>query len=308
MEQIHRTTTAGDARCAQPTMRGDARHHDPERATRARLVPTKTALLVVAATATLGLAACASSSPSPDASPTAASPTATAAPQWSYTGNTGPARWGDLSPDWATCGSGQAQSPIDLVTSAVSPGTAAPVQPQFTATDFAVENNGHTIEPVPATKDSRVVVDGVQYTFQQTHFHAPSEHTLNGQAFPMEMHLVSTNDQGNIAVIGLFIAAGAENTTLKEIFDNLPSAETTTATEYETGTPVNLGEVIPTAGQVFRYGGSLTTPPCSEGVQWTVYETPITLSAAQIAAFTSIYDADARPVQPLNGRTVSVYP
>ncbi|MCL2316757.1 MAG: carbonic anhydrase family protein [Actinomycetia bacterium] len=226
------------------------------------------------------------------------------APSWSYTGDTGPAHWGDLDPAWSAAKDGKKQSPVDIVTAQAQAGTGHPASLSFAAVAFGVENNGHTVEIVPESKEATITLDGATYVFQQAHFHAPSEHTVNGTSYPVEMHLVNQDAQGHIAVLGVFLTEGATNTALDEVFAHMPAAVTTTATEYKTS-PIDLTAVVP-SGPVYRYEGSLTTPPCTEGVQWSVYATPIEASAAQIAAFTAIYSANARPVQPLNDRTVQV--
>jgi len=265
-------------------------------------------------TTSMALAALAGCATTPSPAP----PSAAAAAHWSYSGDTSPDHWGQLDPAWAACSTGQSQSPINIVTSSAAPGSGSPAELHFTATDYTIENNGHTIEIVPADASQYIMLDGTKYVFQQAHFHAPSEHTVDGQSFAMEMHLVSKTDAGAIAVIGLLITPGSENQTLKEIFANLPASQDSTqadddqgtptesAQDYETHTAIDLSTLIPAGSAVFRYDGSLTTPPCSEGVKWSVEETPIQLSAAQIGAFTAIYNGNARPVQPLNGRAVSL--
>jgi len=225
--------------------------------------------------------------------------------QWSYSSNTGPDHWGDLNPDWAVAATGKAQSPINIIADSDSPRSRSIAELHFTATDFVIGNTGHTVEIVPATTGNHVVLDGMKYTFRQAHFHAPSEHRLNGRSFVMEMHLIGKDDAGHIAVIGLVITLGAENATLRKVFAQIPTTPTDPADKYEM-TKIDLSNLIPANSRTFRYAGSLTTPPCTEGVTWLVYETPIQLSAAQIKAFTGAYSMNARPVQALNGRTISV--
>lgn len=245
-------------------------------------------------------------SPSP-AEPSTAEPTAAEPPHWTYAGETGPEHWADLSPDWAIARDGKEQSPINIESAsakAASEGAAAEVH--YVDTEFKIENNGHTIELVPATKDNYITIDGAKYTLAQAHFHAPSEHQIDGKAFDMEIHMVNKDDAGNIAVIGLVIKAGAENAALKEAFDAIATVSAAD-TESELAGKINLGSLIPADSKVFRYSGSLTTPPCSEGVKWSVYQNPIELSQDQIDAFKAVYNGNARPVQPLNEREVTLY-
>lgn len=225
--------------------------------------------------------------------------------EWSYSGAAGPEHWAELDPAWALAAAGRAQSPIDIATAAAAKWPGPVAECHFAATGFTVENNGCTVRIVPTSADGFVVLDGAKYVFQQAHFHAPSEHKLDGRSFPMEMHLVSADDAGGVAAIGLFIAPGAVNEPLREIFDHV-AALTTPGLGYQTVEPVDLSGLIPTGSRVFRYDGSLTTPPCTEGVKWVVYEKPIELSASQIGAFSSVYDGNARPVQPPNGRIVKI--
>ena len=144
-------------------------------------------------------------------------------------------------------------------------------------------------------------LDGEQYDLKQFHFHAPSEHTVDGQPAAIELHLVHETAGGQKAVVGVLINEGAANTAFQPVWDHLPAAE---GAEQEYDVQVNAADLLPVDQTTFRYAGSLTTPPCSEGVSWFLMIRPIELSAEQIAAFTAIYDGNNRPVQPLDGRTV----
>ena len=222
-------------------------------------------------------------------------------PSWSYEGDTGPDRWGELSEDWAVCGEGQAQSPIDLDSALVMEDVN---EYGFTnaGTVVNIYNNGHTIL-YGVDAGNTVAIDGVDYELLQFHFHAGSEHTVDTVGYPMEVHFVHSDVDGNLAVLGVFIEEGAENPTLAgALWDSIP------AEVYETVDDATVTcdpyELIP-GGVVWKYDGSLTTPPCSEGVNWNVFMTPITMSAAQMDAFTALYANNYRPVQPLNDRTVT---
>ena len=145
-----------------------------------------------------------------------------------------------------------------------------------------------------------MTVSGRAHQLVQYHFHAPSEHTVNGLQFPMEMHLVHTNAEGQLAVIGVLIIEGPHNAAFDPIWANLPA--TKDVEHHLEHIKVDVDALLPSASTAYRYEGSLTMPPCSEGVKWFVMTTPIALSQVQIAAFTTLFHGNNRPVQPLNGR------
>ena len=223
--------------------------------------------------------------------------------QWSYQGSTGPEHWYALSPEYGIAKDGKAQSPIDIVTADLT-ADAAVGKPVITYGKalFELENNGHTIEAIPVAADGQgnsIALDGKTYVLQQFHFHAPSEHLFDGTSFAIELHLVHKSSQNDMAVIGVMITEGARNETLMEVFDNLPSDESLRP-EVE----VNLDGLFPDGWEAYRYDGSLTTPPCTEGVKWTVRALPITMSRSQIDAFRVLYDGNRRHVQNRYGRQV----
>ncbi len=228
---------------------------------------------------------------------------------WGYEGAAGPASWGKLRPEFATCSSGRSQSPIDI--GKTSPASLPAVRSAFGPAELRIAhtehvadsvNNGHTIE-VRYTPGETLVVGGTSYELAQYHFHAPSEHTVNGKHSPMEMHLVHKSAAGGLAVVGVLIEEGKANAAFEPVWSNLPKAAG--AESHLEHVKVNVDDLLPKARTAYRYDGSLTTPPCSEGVKWLVMTTPIQLSAAQIAAFTSIVEPNNRPVQPLNDRVVA---
>ena len=221
--------------------------------------------------------------------------------EWGYGVENGPAVWGQLSPEYALCTEGTHQSPIDLVnpTSAALPAIAFNYQPAA----LHIRNNGHTIE-VAFPKGNWIEVDSTRYELLQFHFHAPSEHTVAGQPFAMEMHLVHQSKDGTLAVIGVLIERGSEHAAFNPLWAHLPG--TPGAEQHIEQVSVDAGDLLPSARSSYRYDGSLTTPPCSEGVKWFVLTTPIELSEAQIASFTAIVHGNNRPVQPLNGRQLLV--
>ena len=248
--------------------------------------------------------------PAPPAAPTKPSAAPAAGdPAWHYEGAEGPARWGALSPKFAACGEGKAQSPIDIATPAAG-STAAPLRIQFPPAELKIAhhthvadgiNNGHTVQINYAGADT-LTIGSDAYALAQYHFHNQSEHTVKGKHFPMEMHLVHKSAAGKLAVVGVLIEEGAHNKAFDPIWSNL-AKEKGVETHYP-AVKVDVDALLPASRSSYRYDGSLTTPPCSEGVKWIVMTTPIQLSADQIRAFTQLIHDNNRPVQPLNGRSV----
>jgi carbonic anhydrase len=235
-----------------------------------------------------------------------ASPAHTA--HWSYEGEEGPAHWGTLSEEWSPCGEGRYQSPIDIdeTMKADLPELKAALKPihlkiiHQTHTADAI-NNGHTIQ-VNYTEGDVLSIGEEQFPLVQYHFHSPSEHTVSGKHYAMEMHLVHQSAEGKLAVIGVFIEEGQHNSAFDPVWASLPTSK---GVEHSLeNVTVDVNSLLPTDMTAYRYDGSLTTPPCSEGVKWIVMATPIQLSHEQIAAFESIIHRNNRPVQPLNGRAV----
>ncbi len=228
---------------------------------------------------------------------------------WSYEPGTGPADWGAMDPAWRACAEGRAQSPIDLgnvkatelpeIDLQVPSGQRVQVLNQEGVIDAL--DNGHTIQ-VNAKTGMRMHVGDKSYGLLQFHLHAPSEHTVDGMHYPMEMHFVHLAEDSALAVVGVLIEEGAENRALAPLWKQLEEAPGTEATVE---LPIKFGDRIFTTGVntgVYYYEGSLTTPPCTEGVRWFIRKTPAELSKEQIAAFTAVYEGNNRPVQPRNGR------
>ena len=219
-------------------------------------------------------------------------------PHWTYEGKEGPEFWGSLSQDYALCSTGKQQSPVDIPASAVT--NPADLTFRYQPSKLNILNNGHTIQAA-YDAGSSLVVDGVTYNLAQFHFHLPSEHTLTAKPYDMELHLVHQNAQGGLAVVGIMLKSGAENKALAPVFANAPKQETAVSTIANA--MVNAADFLPATRTYWRYNGSLTTPPCSEGVKWHVLTTPVEVSPAQIAAYKSLFTDDHRPVQPLNARS-----
>ncbi len=233
----------------------------------------------------------------PVAEATEAGPPATpTAIHWTYEGEEGPEHWGELSADYAACADGKAQSPIDIAQP--GPEDLANIVFNYEPSKVNILNNGHTIQ-VNYDPGSFVEIDGMRYDLAQFHFHAPSEHSIGGQLAQAELHLVHKSAAGDLAVVGVLIEEGAENPAFATIWANLPAEP---AEVKSVDAEVDAAELLPAEQATYRYDGSLTTPPCSEGVKWNVMTTPIQMSAAQLAAFTAIVDGNNRPVQALGER------
>jgi carbonic anhydrase len=218
---------------------------------------------------------------------------------WSYEGEEGPTHWADLDPTWAVCASGKRQSPIEIADS-VTP-HVDDLSFDYQPSPLDLVNNGHTVQ-VNYEAGSHLVIRGASYDLVQFHFHAHSEHRLAGHFAPLEVHLVHKNASGGLAVIGVLIEEGATNAALESVFENLPKASGEKL--HLDQSSFDATELLPEAFESFHYDGSLTTPPCSEGVNWHVLAAPITASAEQLAKFTALYANDARPLQALEDRPI----
>ncbi len=219
-------------------------------------------------------------------------------PHWEYEGERGSDRWGELSRSYALCKLGQKQSPIDI--SEVAPANLPPLTFDYQLTTPSIINNGHTVQVnYPPTSTLRVGDD--EYQLVQFHFHSPSEHTVNGQHHAMELHLVHHHANDALAVVGVFLTLGETNPTLEPLWERLPSYA---GEERPLSINLDPADLLPRDRRTYRYEGSLTTPPCSEGVRWLVMRQPIGVSQGQVDKFRTIFPANSRPTQPLNERRV----
>ena len=218
--------------------------------------------------------------------------------RWGYAGDGAPASWGKLAPEFTLCGEGMAQSPIDIRNAIEAP--LVDIEFQFDESANNIFNNGHTIQ-VEVDAGSAIVYNGIRYDLLQFHFHAPSEHTINGEAAALEVHFVHRDpNSGNLAVVGILMIEGeAANEAYAPVFDNMPVE---VSEPQSAGERLDMAALLPSKRSYYTYNGSLTTPPCSEIVRWLLLDAPVTLSAGQIAAFQAIYANNARPVQPLGKR------
>ena len=224
----------------------------------------------------------------------AAAPAAHAGPHWGYEGEAGPAHWGEANP---VCKTGQAQSPINIQTKgkggAKNKGLL-PIGFRWSKAKGHLVNNGHTIQ-VNLDAGNSIDLAGVKYELLQFHFHTPSEHLVDGKHTPLEVHFVHKGGD-KLAVVGLFIdERGAANAALAPVFKQL-------------GQPgdldVDLPAILPAKRQYFTYAGSLTTPPCSEGVTWLVMKERLHTSQASVREFKKIFPMNARPAQAIHARVI----
>lgn len=221
---------------------------------------------------------------------------------WDYAGPRGAEHWSQLDPAYALCNEGKAQSPIDI--RGAQPADLPALR--FESTNAPLEyvtNNGHTIRVnYPHGSDDFLAAGSQRYQLVQFHFHRPSEELIGGKAYPMEAHLMYRSADGKVAGVTVFIEPGNANSLVEKVWRHMPSRE---GEQQVTGVQIDPAELLPQdTHSYFMYSGSVTAPPCAEGVTWFVLRTPIQLSAAQIAAYTTLFPHDARPVQPLNGRIV----
>ena len=217
---------------------------------------------------------------------------------WGYSGDADASHWGDLEPGFTGCKLGKEQSPIDIQKAEKS--ALQPLGFSYGASAAEVVNNGHTIQVNLKEGGSVKLKDG-EFKLLQFHFHTPSEEKINGEAYPLVAHLVHKNAEGKLAVVAVLFKVGKENGALKPVFDALPAkAEDKKALDK----PINATDFLPVERGYYAFMGSLTTPPCSEGVRWQVLKQSVEISEAQLGAFKKLYAMNARPVQPLNGRKV----
>ncbi len=219
---------------------------------------------------------------------------------WTYEGSAGPEHWSDLDPKFSACAQGKSQSPINLV---AGKSGSRKIEVDYKPSALNVVNNGHTIK-VSYDKGSSVVMDGNKFNLLQFHFHTPSEHTAKGAPYPIELHMVHQSDDGQLGVIGVFFKEGAKNKALSTVWkranDHIGMEHT------PEGVSINAADFLPADRTHHNYSGSLTTPPCSENVNWNVMVTPLEASSSQIKKLQRLFKANARPVQKLHGRSLSI--
>jgi carbonic anhydrase len=216
---------------------------------------------------------------------------------WGYSGKVGPPLWGSLDPEWSACGVGKAQSPIDIAPKAAS---ASAIEFRYKPTAATIVDNGHTLQ-VGLAPGSSISIDDHAYELVQFHVHTPSEHSVAGERYPLEVHLVHKDKEGKLAVIGVLYDVGGDSKSLTDVWTKWPKKE---GVEDKLKKPFDPTTLLPATRTVYRYEGSLTTPPCSEGVVWNVMRRTMTDSQPHLDILTAHYKQNARPVQPLGDRKV----
>lgn len=217
---------------------------------------------------------------------------------WSYAGETGPAAWGAMKPEFGLCATGKRQSPIDI-----RDGIAVdlePVQFDYRASSFRVIDNGHTVQ-VNVSPGNFIQMGGRRWELVQFHFHRPSEERVDGRQFDMVAHLVHKDVDGRLAVVAVLLERGSAQPVVQTVWNNLPLEK---GEEVAGTTVLDLNYLLPPDRRYYTYMGSLTTPPCSEGVTWVVLRQPVPLSQQQIDIFSRLYPMNARPVQQAAGRLI----
>jgi carbonic anhydrase len=217
---------------------------------------------------------------------------------WGYKGDIGPDKWTALKPEFSAC-AGKNQSPINV--GGTIDAALKPIKFDYKAGGSEVINNGHAIQ-VNFEAGSSISIDGIAFELKQFHFHSPSENQINGKSFPLEAHLVHADKDGNLAVVSVVFDQGKSNPVVAAAWGQMPKSE---GGKNGLATKVSGAGLLPANRDYYRYNGSLTTPPCTEGVRWMVMKQPMTVSKQQIEQFTTTLGfANNRPVQPVNARPV----
>lgn len=234
----------------------------------------------------------------------AAAPAAPPAPDyshvhWGYAGEGAPENWARLRPEYATCGNGKRQSPIDI-----RGGIRVDLEPirfDYRPSAFTVIDNGHTIQ-VNVGEGSGFTLTGRNYQLVQFHFHRPAEERINGKSYEMVAHLVHREADGSLAVLAVLLERGMENPVIQTIWNHMPLEVGQEVSPPEVA--LDLAKLLPEKREYYAYMGSLTTPPCTENVLWLVLKQPVAVSPEQIGIFSRLYPYNARPVQPANDRLI----
>ncbi|MGG2026284.1 carbonic anhydrase family protein [Gottfriedia sp. S16(2024)] len=214
---------------------------------------------------------------------------------WSYTGNTGPNYWSSINKDYSLCSNGKQQSPVNIDQTIKK---SLPLGINYHNDLFKIERSQYTVNFIPVNHSNSINLNGTNYTLKQFHFHTPSEHTINGKQSDLEIHFINENKKNSIITIGVLVDIGRLNKEFQKILDVNP-------TDEELGRKVvklNLQPFIPYTSKKFSYTGSFTTPPCTEGIKWIVFNKPIQFSEEQVHSYQNYFKPNSRPVQPLNGR------
>jgi carbonic anhydrase len=217
---------------------------------------------------------------------------------WSYEGEAGPAAWGRLRGDYAVCNTGKRQSPIDIREGIRV--NLEGIKFDYKATQFRIIDNGHTVE-VSVGAGLGLTIMGKRHELLQFHFHRPSEERINGRAYDMAVHLVHKSDEGQLAVVAVLLEKGSEHPLIQTLWNNLPLEQNIEVAPEEA---IDLNKLLPENRAYWTYMGSLTTPPCTEGVLWMVLKQPVQVAPEQVAIFSRVFRSNARPLQAVNGRLI----
>jgi len=220
---------------------------------------------------------------------------------WSYSGEGGPSHWAELDAKNAACGEGKSQSPVNIRTQDVRRTQLPKLMFNYQPAPLHIIDNGHSVQ-INVEPGSVLKVGDKSYQLLQFHFHHPSEELMNGQRSEMVAHLVHRDTEGKLAVVAVLLRTGQPNSTVEALWSHLPKQKGKEADFNDA--LINPAGLLPSDHSYFTYTGSLTTPPCSEGVRWLVLRSESTLSKNEIAVFAKLYPNDARPAQKLNGRQV----
>ncbi|WP_263356293.1 carbonic anhydrase [Acidicapsa ligni] len=218
---------------------------------------------------------------------------------WGYEGKEGPLNWGKLDPAYKACASGKEQSPIDI-RGAHPNRKLQPIEFHYISGTMALVNNGHTIQITPPA-GSYIVVDGVRYDLVQFHFHHPGEEAVKGALPDMSLHLVHKSADGRIVVVAVRLNEGNPNAVLAALWQHLPKTVGATDKLTEEMNPAGL---LPADRAYWTYEGSLTAPPCTEGVRWLIFKQPVELSRSQLRSFATLYKVNSRLIQATRGRKI----
>ena len=224
-----------------------------------------------------------------------------AAPHWGYEDVVSPAAWSGMAPACA----GPQQSPIDLWSSDIKHGRQRGLDTDYQFSRFTVLNNGHTLQATPLPgRDNHIELNDERFDLVQFHVHTPSEHHVDGKAHDMELHLVHASASGKVAVVAVFFDVGKSNTALGELFDRTTAELSQAGQQIQLYAAINPERLLPSHSRVVHYSGSLTTPPCTEGVLWNIELEPQSISREQLDALRFVFPHNARPIQPFNQRAL----
>lgn len=216
------------------------------------------------------------------------------AANWGYEGEHGPEHWGEFASE---CANGKNQSPVNI--ESATDADLKDLQFDYEGKVISLLNNGHTLQ-TSLEGSNTLKVDGKAFQLKQFHFHTPSENHVDGKEHPLEAHFVHADEQGNLAVVAVFFKLGESNSTLAKLLKNIPSKDQNIAIKV----PFDADALIPSDKEYYRFNGSLTTPPCSEGVRWFVLKDVQSISPEQVKQFANVMGENNRPIQALNARLI----